>query len=168
MIFVGIGANLSSSLHGDARHTCEAALASLGRRGVLIRRQSSWYRTAPVPISDQPWYVNGVVGVETDLAADHLLTRLHEVENEVGRVRVPGDRNAARVLDLDLLDYAGQIRRDGRDSLILPHPRMHQRAFVLVPLRQIAANWRHPASGLGIDELIDQLPGEQVIEPLAP
>ena len=108
-VFIALGANLEHPIHGPPRRALEAALEELGRAGVVVRRVSPWYRTAPVPASDQPWYVNAVAEVETGLAADALLARMHEVEDAFGRVRtVP---NAARLIDLDLLDFRWRNRR---------------------------------------------------------
>ena len=128
-IFVGIGANLDHPIYGAPRRALEAALAELERRSVRVLRLSPWYRTAPVPVSDQPWYLNAVVEVGTDLPADSLLARLHEVEELFGRVRTVA--NAARVIDMDLLDFRGEITVGGPGRAILPHPRMEGRAFVL-------------------------------------
>ena len=86
-IFIGAGANLSHPIYGAPRPTLEAAFAELGRRGVSVVRVSPWYRTAPVPASDQPWYVNAVAEVVTKLAPDRLLAVLHGVEQAFGRVR---------------------------------------------------------------------------------
>ncbi|GEP55174.1 7,8-dihydro-6-hydroxymethylpterin-pyrophosphokina se [Reyranella soli] len=142
----------------------EAALDELGRRGVVIRQVSPWYRTAPVPASDQPWYVNAVAELEIDLAADALLAQLHEVEDAFGRVRtVP---NAARLIDLDLLDFNGEIAAGGPGRATLPHPRMEGRAFVLKPLADLAPDWRHPRTGSSIQALLAALPADQVIERL--
>src|ERR1700756_348074 len=135
-IFVGVGANLTHEHYGTPQQTLEAALAELGYRGVQILRLSSWYRTAPVPASDQPWYVNAVAEVASDQPADALLAELHAVEAEFGRRRtVP---NAARPLDLDLLDYHGEVAQGGPVRATLPHPRMTGRAFVLRPLADLA------------------------------
>ena len=107
-ILIGLGANLPSPEHGPPVATLEAAVAALAARGLAIRARSRWWESAPVPISDQPWYVNGVVEVETALAPEALLALLHEVEAEFGRHRsVP---NAPRVLDLDLLAYGRLVR----------------------------------------------------------
>jgi 2-amino-4-hydroxy-6-hydroxymethyldihydropteridine diphosphokinase len=135
-------------------------LATLDRRGIRTVRVSPWYRTAPVPVSDQPWYVNAVAEVMSALSADDLLADLHAVEADFGRARsVP---NAARPIDLDLLDFHGEIAVGGRGRAILPHPRMTERAFVLLPLADLAPQWRHPASGLPIRTLIENLPADQV------
>jgi 2-amino-4-hydroxy-6-hydroxymethyldihydropteridine diphosphokinase len=142
----------------------KAALMDLGRRGIDVRRLSPWYRSAPVPVSDQPWYVNAVAEIATDRSADRLLAVLHEVEEAFGRVRsVP---NAARLIDLDLLDFRGEIAAGGPGKATLPHPRMAGRAFVLRPLADLAPGWRHPATGASIGALVAALAADQVIERL--
>jgi 2-amino-4-hydroxy-6-hydroxymethyldihydropteridine diphosphokinase len=161
-IFIGIGANLPHERYGPPRETLEAALAELGRRGVRTVRLSPWYHTAPVPASDQPWFVNAVAEVVSDLPADALLAELHAVEAAFGRARsVP---NASRPIDLDLLDYRGEIAAGGAGRATLPHPRMADRAFVLRPLADLAPHWRHPVSGQPIGDLLAALPAGQVIE----
>jgi len=164
-VFIALGANLEHPVYGAPRRALEAALDELVRRGgVVIRQVSPWYRTAPVPASDQPWYVNAVAEIETDLGPDALLARLHEVEDAFGRVRtVP---NAARLIDLDLLDFHGEIAAGGPGRAILPHPRMEGRAFVLKPLADLTPSWRHPRTGASIQALLAALPADQVIERL--
>ena len=163
-VFIGLGANLDHPRYGPPRRVLEAALAELECRGVSVRRVSPWYRTAPVPASDQPWYVNAVAELATDLPADRLLALLHEVEDVFGRVRsVP---NAARVIDLDLLDFCGERAPGGLGRAILPHPRLAGRAFVVRPLADLAPNWRHPRTGASIRSLLAALPKDQIIERL--
>lgn len=162
MILVGIGGNLASARFGPPRDTLSAALAALATGGIAITARSGWYRSEPVPRSDQPWFLNAVVALATRLGASDLLALLQAVETRFGRVR--GEPNAARVLDLDLLDYHGEARAS--PTLILPHPRLHQRRFVLVPLAEIAAEWRHPLNGLTARQLLAQLADEQPIERL--
>jgi 2-amino-4-hydroxy-6-hydroxymethyldihydropteridine diphosphokinase len=161
-IYVALGANLDHPTHGSPRETLVAALVELSRRGVRIPRVSPWYRTAPVPASDQPWYVNAVAEVATDWPADRLLVELHAVEDLFGRVR--SAPNAARLIDLDLLDFRGEIAPGGPGRAILPHPRMGERAFVLRPLADVAPDWRHPATGQSIQAMLAGLPPEQVVE----
>lgn len=159
-IFVGAGANLPHPSYASPRETLQAALLELDRRRTRVLRYSPWYSTAPVPASSQPWYVNVVAEVETDLAADALLGVLHDVEDLFGRVRsVP---NAPRLIDLDLLDFRGEIASGGPGKATLPHPRMAARAFVLRPLADLAADWRHPISGMSIRDLLEALPPDQV------
>lgn len=128
-------------------------------------RLSPWYKSAPVPASDQPWYVNAVAEVAFQLTADALLAELHAVEDAFGRVR--GEPNAARLIDLDLLDFRGQVARGGPGQATLPHPRLSGRAFVLRPLADLAPDWRHPLTGLPIGQLLAGLPAAQVAERLA-
>ena len=165
-ILVALGANLPSTRFGSPRQTCEAAIAEIGRRSIVVADRSRWYHSAPVPPSDQPPYVNGVVRLETTLAPLALMTTLLAIEREFGRVR--GRLNAPRILDLDLLAY-GDRHLDGvGDSLVLPHPRLHQRAFVLLPLNDVCENWRHPVSGLSVPEMLGDLPDRQEIFMLPP
>jgi 2-amino-4-hydroxy-6-hydroxymethyldihydropteridine diphosphokinase len=159
-IFIGLGANLPSASHGSPRNTVVAAIAALEAAGLTLCARSPLYESEPVPASDQPWYVNAVVEVYSSLTCGGLLQLLHSVENAFGRVRsLP---NAARVLDLDLLDCRGELCA-GPAPPILPHPRLQDRAFVLLPLADIAPHWHHPVSGLSLPELIAALPAGQRI-----
>ena len=161
-IYIGLGANLDHPRYGSPRRTLEAALAELGRRGVQIHQVSPWYRTAPVPTSEQPWYFNAIAEVSTDWLADQLLAELHAVEEAFGRLRtVP---NAARLIDLDLIDFKGQIAAGGPAKAILPHPRLAGRGFVLRPLADLAPEWRDPRTGATIGDLIARLPHDQTVE----
>lgn len=167
MILVGVGSNLSNERHGAPIDVCRAALRRFDEVGLPVEARSRWYRTAPVPVSDQPWFVNAVVAVRTDLPPAGLLARLHEVEAAFGRVRRL--RNEARVLDLDLLAYGDVVSQDGAEGgavPVLPHPRLHERAFVLLPLADVAPDWRHPVTGAGLAEMIGRLPSGQRIEVL--
>jgi 2-amino-4-hydroxy-6-hydroxymethyldihydropteridine diphosphokinase len=109
-----------------------------------------------VPASDQPWYQNAVIEVVTDLGPDALLATLHEVEEAFGRVRTVA--NAARMIDLDLLDFRGEIAPGGPGRATLPHPRLADRGFVLKPLADLAPEWRHPVTGQPIQALLAALP----------
>ncbi|MFQ5773318.1 MAG: 2-amino-4-hydroxy-6-hydroxymethyldihydropteridine diphosphokinase [Kiloniellaceae bacterium] len=163
MIFIGLGANLPSPRYGDPVNTCAAALVALQEAGVAVARRSRWYRSAPVPRSDQPWFVNGVAQVETGLGPGELLAVLHGVERAFGRVRRL--RNEARMIDLDLLAYGLQVSTPGQTP-VLPHPRLAERAFVVLPLAELAPQWRHPLSGLSAAELALRLPPDQAAEPI--
>ena len=160
MILIGIGANLPSPRHGEPRETCEAALGAMAGAGIGITGRSRWYRSAPVPLSSQPWYVNGVARADTALTPALLMAALRGIETDFGRTR--GEPNEARILDLDILAYGDTVS----GGVVLPHPRLHERAFVLLPMRELAPDWLHPVSGRTIDALIAALPPDQTAEPL--
>lgn len=165
MILIGIGANLRSQ-HGAPLETCEAALCALSEAAIAVCRRSRWYESAPEPISTQPWYVNGVAELDTAIEPPALLAALHRIEARFGRNEAARQRkNAPRTLDLDLLCYHDRLAA-APSRPVLPHPRMHQRAFVLLPLRELAPAWRHPGSGVAIDDLIAALPPQSTARPI--
>ncbi len=140
-----------------------AAMLTLDGPDIQVIRRSRLYRSAAWPNVDDPEFINAVVSVETDLPPDALLGRLHAVEAEFGRVR--GRPNAPRTLDLDLIDYAGRVSAAG-ESPILPHPRLADRAFVLLPLAEVAPDWRHPITRVAIGDLVQALPVPSGASPL--
>ncbi len=177
MIFVAFGANLPGPL-GPPANTIAALIETVAEGPLLLRATSRLYRSAPLPVSGQPWFLNGMMGVETDWDPEALLAYLHRLEARFGRTRQ--QRWEARVLDLDLIDYhkfvtIGAAREaepvpgapwSGATPLVLPHPRLHLRAFVLKPLIDIAPDWRHPVSGRLARELLDDLGDAQICEPV--
>lgn len=161
-IFVAIGANLPSPRFGAPPASFAAALDLLRSRGVEVLAVSRWYRSPPLPPSPQPHYINGVIEVRFDRSPEDLLSLLQQVERMFGRVR--GERNAARSLDLDLLAYGGDVIAGGAGGLEVPHPRLSQRSFVLLPWAELSPAWRHPVTGLTVAEMIARLPPGQEIE----
>ncbi|HVN68190.1 MAG TPA: 2-amino-4-hydroxy-6-hydroxymethyldihydropteridine diphosphokinase [Candidatus Binatia bacterium] len=141
--YVGIGANL-----GDRIATVEGAIAALGGAGAVVAR-SSLFQTQPWGVRDQPAFVNAVAVVETRLTPRALLERLQTIERAMGRV--PGERWGPRVVDLDLLLY-DDLRVD-EDGLQVPHPRLRERAFVLVPLAEVDARFEPLRDALDSSEL---------------
>jgi len=161
MILIALGANLPSSA-GPPAATLKAALSQLEERGIKILAVSSFYETPAWPDPAEPAFINAVAAIQTALPPAQLLALLHNVEADFGRVRsLP---NAPRSLDLDLLDYDGLVTGEG---LALPHPRMTERAFVLVPLAEIAPGWRHPVTGMGVTDLLTALPDGGGVKKLA-
>jgi 2-amino-4-hydroxy-6-hydroxymethyldihydropteridine diphosphokinase len=157
--FIAVGANLPGPDGTKPLAVCFAAITAIAALPwVMHAARSPWYSTGPIPASDQPRYVNGMLRIEADIHPETLLTSLQCIETRFGRSR--SAPNAARTLDLDIVDSAGLIR-DSPDP-ILPHPRAHTRAFVLLPLRDVAPDWRHPRTGEGIAALIAALPPQDV------
>jgi 2-amino-4-hydroxy-6-hydroxymethyldihydropteridine diphosphokinase len=152
VILIALGANLPSPA-GKPADTLNAALAAFAVRSITIEMRSGFYRSSAWPNPDDPPFINAVVTVCTDLSPAALLAALHQVETSFGRKRTKP--NAPRTLDLDILDYDGRIEQG---PPVLPHPRMEGRAFVLLPLRDVAPDWRHPVSRRSISELISVLP----------
>jgi len=151
--YIGLGANLPSPAGSPAESLAAAVdrLASLGR--VIAR--SSLYSTAPVGYADQPRFLNAVVEVETHLGPHDLLVSLLGIEREFGRDRVSAIVNGPRTLDLDILLYGDAIVSGS--GLEIPHPRLAEREFVLVPLNEIAPDARDPRSGATVKELVEKL-----------
>jgi 2-amino-4-hydroxy-6-hydroxymethyldihydropteridine diphosphokinase len=152
MILIALGGNLASRA-GAPLETLKAALAVLGARGATLEAVSPYYVTPAWPDPSDPPFVNAAARIATALAPEALMQLLHETETSFGRIR--SARNAPRTLDLDLLDYDGRVQ-EGPPAL--PHPRLAQRAFVLVPLADVAPGWRHPATGETVQALIAALP----------
>lgn len=160
-VYLGLGANLGSPL--DQLREAVRRLAAV----VDVDRVSSVYRTEPVGYADQPDFYNLVVSGRTGLEPRALLGEVLRIEAELGRER--GFRNAPRTVDIDLLDQGSRLL--DAPELTLPHPRLHERAFVLVPLAEIAPDWVHPRLRVGAAGLLQSLTGEARVEwhgPLAP
>ena len=170
MILVALGANLPTARYGTPAEGLDAALVALAERGIRPVARSRWYRSAPIPPASGPRFINGVVRVETTLDPIPLMQHLLAVEASFGRRHsVAG---ASRPLDLDLLDYEGKIIQHAGDrsgpALVLPHPRLAERAFVLAPLIEVAPQWRHPVTGASATSLLAAVAAEQAVEPLSP
>jgi len=159
--YIGFGANL-----GDRLATCRKALAALAALpGCRVVKVSSLYETEPVGLTDQPPFVNGVALLATEGDARWLLAQLLAIEADFGRVR--GARWGPRTIDLDLLLFDEETIASV--ELTVPHPRLHERRFVLRPLHEIAPELRHPVLGKTIEELLQAL-GEEagVVEVISP
>ncbi len=154
MIVIALGANLVSPA-GPPAATIAAALDALAQRGVRIDAVSALFATPAWPDPSDPPFINADIRVDTAHSPAELMAILHRIESAYGRTR--SVRNAPRTLDLDLIDYHGRVQ-EGPPTL--PHPRMAERGFVLVPLSDIAPDWRHPVTGYSVTELIAVLPEE--------
>ncbi len=145
--YIGLGANL-----GDRFATLHRAVERLTTLGV-VESVSSVYETDPVGFVDQPAFLNAVLCLTTDRAPEELMSSLLEIEQDLGRVRTFA--NAPRTIDLDLLLYDDALI--DQPGLTVPHPRLHERAFVLVPLNDIAPDLLHPQLSISVGSLLRQL-----------
>lgn len=136
-VYLSIGSNL-----GDKQGHCKKALSEIEQRGIgRIVERSPLYRTEPVDYLDQDWFVNGAVAIETDLEPRDLLCQLQTIQADLG-TRAKTVRFGPRTIDLDILLFEDRVIKD--DDLVIPHERMHDRAFVLIPLCDIAPDLVHP------------------------
>lgn len=174
---LAMGANLISQV-GPPETTILHALKLLEKHGAVIRKLSRLYHTPAFPAGSGPDYVNAAAEIRFDGTAQAFLSLLHEIEARMGRARV--QRWGQRTLDLDLLAVGDTVLPDAEtydtwrdlpletqlsatpDQLILPHPRMQDRAFVLVPLADVAPDWVHPVSGLTVRQMRDALPAKDL------
>jgi 2-amino-4-hydroxy-6-hydroxymethyldihydropteridine diphosphokinase len=157
MILVALGSNQSGPW-GNPEQTVKRALAQLNTGPVKVKRASTLIQTAPFGVLNQPNFVNAVALIETALSPHTLLRRLHMIERQAGRKR--GRRWGPRTLDLDLLDYHGlQMKQKGQvqKALVLPHPGIAERVFVLEPIAEIAPRWKHPVNHKTAASMIQKL-----------
>ena len=148
-VLIALGSNI-----GDREQNLLGAMRALVRLGVGVTRQSSFYLTEPVGGPDQEWFLNAVVLAETSSSPEELLGVCLQIEAEFGRERRV--KNGPRSLDLDVLFYGDE--HYASDALEIPHPRLHERRFVLEPLVEVAPEHIHPVLGVGVQELLQACP----------
>jgi 2-amino-4-hydroxy-6-hydroxymethyldihydropteridine diphosphokinase len=154
MILIALGSNISG-LWGSPRSAIRKAIRYLDSQGCRLIRASSLYETSPLGKTDQPNFINAVARIETAMTPEILLERLQQIESLAGRVA--GEKWGPRVLDLDIIDYNGAIRKR---PPVLPHAGIPQRPFVLAPIAEIAPRWRHPILDKTAAQLLKELRGQ--------
>jgi 2-amino-4-hydroxy-6-hydroxymethyldihydropteridine diphosphokinase len=159
LVFLGLGSNL-----GDRHQALEEALDRLRTGGFVVTRRSSIWETAPVGGPAQGWFLNVVVAGETELSPKELLQACLDTERAMGRVRA--ERSGPRTIDIDILLFGEESHQE--PGLVIPHPRLHERRFVLEPLFEIAPGLRHPGLGLTVAELREGCSDTSAVRPWAP
>ena len=151
--YIGIGSNL-----GNRQENCLRAIELLQKKGIIVKKRSSLYETEPWGVKDQPLFLNMAIEAETKLNPEALLRILKDVEKEVGRKE--STKWGPRIIDLDILLIDNIVLN--KDNLKIPHPLMHKRDFVLLPLCEIAPDIKHPLLKLSIGDLLQQLQKDAV------
>ena len=157
-IIIGIGGNIKSK---DGIHPINVAIKAISylkNYSIKVTNQSSWYETEPIPKSEQPNFFNCIVFAKTDLSELDVLKSLHEIEHILGRRRRVV--NESRIIDLDLIDYSNKILIN--KEIVIPHPRAHQRRFVMEPLAELDNNWVHPILKVNINKILKNLDNQNI------
>lgn len=152
-VYIGIGSNL-----GKRRYNCEKAIKKIKEKGIVVKKISSMYETKPWGLKEQPLFINMVVEIETKINPEELLKMLKEIEVEMGRKETL--RWGPRIIDLDILLYNNEII--DQEDLKIPHPFLHQRDFVLLPLSEIAPDLIHPVLKKTIKQLREELLAQDI------
>ena len=162
IVYLGLGSNLRLSSYRNAMKVIESLKKRIYKSGLRITKSSNYWLTYPVPFSNIPKFINCVVKcVIVSKKANNaviLLEYLKSLEIEIGRKKK--NSNISRLIDIDILDFKGKIINKG---IILPHPRMHCRKFVINPMKKIAPNWKHPVYKKNIDFLITKIKSQQIL-----
>ena len=157
-IIISIGGNIKSE---DGTHPIKVAVKAIDYfrdYSIKVTEKSSWYETEPIPKSNQPNFFNCIVFANTFLNELDVLKSLHKIEHRLGRRRTLV--NEARVIDLDLIDYSNKILKN--KEIIIPHPRAHQRRFVMEPLAELDKNWVHPILKTNINNILKKLDNQNI------
>ena len=162
IVFLGLGSNLRQPSHRNAINVIENLKKKIYKAGLRVTKSSNYWLTYPIPFSNIPKFINCVVKCQIiSKKANNpsvLLENLKSLEAEIGRKKKCN--NISRIIDIDILDFKGEILND---ILILPHPRMHARKFVLNPMKKIAPNWKHPVYKKKINFLITKIKSNQIL-----
>ena len=160
MIIIAIGSNLISSKYRSSIDACEASIDMMLEHEIALVDKSSWYESEPIPVSSQPNFINGAILINTILKSHELLTKLQAIETQMGRIR--SNKNANRIIDLDIISYNDEITET--NLLTLPHPRAADRAFVLLPIFELVPEWRHPLTKKSINTMLKQVKDQRILK----
>jgi 2-amino-4-hydroxy-6-hydroxymethyldihydropteridine diphosphokinase len=158
-VYLSLGSNV-----GDRAKNLRAAIDELPHAGVAVKGMSSFYETEPVDLREQPWFLNCAAEVETHFDAIMLLRALREIETKMGSMKLVA--KGPRLIDMDILLYGSETI--DTQELQVPHPRMHLRRFVLVPLAEIAPGLVHPILKKSAKQLLAQTPDRSVVRRVSP
>ena len=157
-IIIGIGGNIKSDDGSHPIHIAMKAINSLENYSIQVIEQSSWYESEPIPKSNQPNFFNCIVFANTILNELDVLKVLHKIEHTLGRKRKTV--NEPRVIDLDLIDYSNKILSN--KEIIIPHPRAHERRFVMEPLAELDPNWVHPILKTNVYKILKKINNQKI------
>ena len=157
-VIISIGGNIKSEDGSHPIQVAEKAINCFKDYYITVMKRSKWYESDPIPKSDQPKFFNCIIFANTFLKALDVLNSLHIIENIFGRERKLV--NEPRVIDLDLIDYSNKIFRN--KEIVIPHPRAHQRRFVMEPLAELDKNWVHPILKKGANEILQNLCNQNI------
>ena len=157
-IIISIGGNIKSEDGTHPIKVARKAIDYLKDFSIKVTEQSSWYETEPIPKSNQPNFFNCIVFANTILNELDVLKSLHEIEHKLGRRRRVV--NEARIIDLDLIDYSNKILKN--KQIVIPHPRAHQRRFVMEPLAELDKNWVHPVLKINSKTILKNLDNQNI------
>ena len=152
MIYLNIGSNLPSK-EGSRENNIVKAISLLKKLNLNLIEISSFYQTPSYPDNSDPKFINLCVKLESNLKASELLIEINKIERKLGRTRIK--KNEPRTCDIDIIDFNGKIIKN--DELIVPHPRLHLRNFVIYPLKEIEPNWLHPIFNKNIEIFFQEL-----------
>ena len=160
-VFLSLGSNLNS-IHGDKIKNLELAQEHLFKEGITIKNKSSYYESLSFPNINDPKFINCVLHIFTNLKPFELMNLLLDIEKKLGRIR--NKKNEPRICDIDIIDYDQKIINTSYNGskLCIPHEKLRDRIFVLLPLSEIAPNWNDPISKLNIHSLIEALKKDKI------
>ena len=158
LAYLALGSNL-----GDKKNNLNKCIHQIQKQGIFIRKRSKFYKTKSWPNKNFPYFINSIILIETKLNLDQLFLKIKKIEKSLGRTK--SKRNHPRICDIDIIDYNSEIihKKFNNYKLYIPHKRMHNRNFVLIPMYELDKNWIHPKLKTNIVVLMTNLTTEQLL-----